>query len=283
MVDRINKCKDYYEILEISKEATKEEISKSYKKLALRLHPDKNGAPGAEDAFKKVSQAFSVLQDSSKRTQYNHRGFDAESSDAPSQYHRGYSSQGMDSMSPEELFEAFFGPGMGGGLRFSTGPMGMHMHNTRRQRTHNQNNERQQGRQNVEGGMFSTIIQLLPILLLLLFTLFGGKSEAAFSLYRDGGYTQEQSTEKYSVPYWTKGDFNRDYPARSNTLRRLEEDIEYQWYTVMTNQCKQEIAQKRKAQSYARYWGSAQDVDKAKNTRTPSCDQLRQRELYTPS
>lgn len=49
---RIKKCKDYYEILGVSKEATEAELKKQYKKLALQFHPDKNRAPGASEAFK---------------------------------------------------------------------------------------------------------------------------------------------------------------------------------------------------------------------------------------
>ena len=63
-VQRIKKCKDYYEILEVSKDATDAELKKKYRKLALALHPDKNKAPGASEAFKAVGNAFAVLSDS---------------------------------------------------------------------------------------------------------------------------------------------------------------------------------------------------------------------------
>lgn len=54
MVNQIKRCKDYYEVLNVTKESTDSEIKKSYKKLALQLHPDKNHAPGAVEAFKTV-------------------------------------------------------------------------------------------------------------------------------------------------------------------------------------------------------------------------------------
>lgn len=51
----ILKQKDYYEILGVSKTASEEEIKKAYRKLSLKVHPDKNKAPKSTEAFKKVS------------------------------------------------------------------------------------------------------------------------------------------------------------------------------------------------------------------------------------
>ena len=51
-VNRIRKTKDFYDVLGISKSATDDDIKRAYRKLALKLHPDKNQAKGADEAFK---------------------------------------------------------------------------------------------------------------------------------------------------------------------------------------------------------------------------------------
>ena len=75
LVKRINGCEDYYAILGISdKSCSEDTIKRSYKKLALKLHPDKCKVRGAEDAFKAVSRAFSCLSDPQKRRSYDRFG-----------------------------------------------------------------------------------------------------------------------------------------------------------------------------------------------------------------
>jgi len=66
--------RDYYEVLDINKNATKEEIKSSYRKLALQYHPDRNKSPDAEERFKEISEAYAVLSDDEKRRQYDSFG-----------------------------------------------------------------------------------------------------------------------------------------------------------------------------------------------------------------
>ena len=59
-VKKIKQCKDYYEILGCTKEATDSDLKKAYRKLALQFHPDKNKCPGASEAFKGIHFPFSL-------------------------------------------------------------------------------------------------------------------------------------------------------------------------------------------------------------------------------
>ena len=67
--------RDYYEVLGITKSASKEEIKKAYRKLALKYHPDKNkGDKGAEEKFKEGSEAYHVLSDDKRKANYDQFG-----------------------------------------------------------------------------------------------------------------------------------------------------------------------------------------------------------------
>lgn len=108
---------DYYKVLGVDKSACLDEIKKAYKKLALKFHPDKNQAPGADEAFKIISVAFSVLGDEEKRRNFDRFGAAAGSSNmnnsgfaSPFGGHTGaaFNFNGQE-ISPEELFNLFFG------------------------------------------------------------------------------------------------------------------------------------------------------------------------------
>lgn len=110
-IKNVTRCgDDYYAILGISKTASDDDIKKAYRKLALRLHPDKCKEDGAEEAFKRVGEAFSVLSDSQKRATYDQCGVEGL---------RGGGGGGPGGINPEDIFEAFFGgQGFHGGTTF---------------------------------------------------------------------------------------------------------------------------------------------------------------------
>jgi DnaJ domain len=63
--------KDYYRIMNLSREASEDEIKRSYRKLAIRYHPDKNPSLEAENVFKEINEAYEVLSDPGKKFQYD--------------------------------------------------------------------------------------------------------------------------------------------------------------------------------------------------------------------
>jgi molecular chaperone DnaJ len=108
--------RDYYEILEITREETADGIKKSYRKLAVRYHPDKNpGDKTAEEKFKELSEAYEALSDPQKRAaydQYGHAAFDPRQRAS-----RGGGAGGGGFHDPFDIFREVFG-GQGGGSIF---------------------------------------------------------------------------------------------------------------------------------------------------------------------
>ena len=116
--------RDYYEVLDIAKTATADEIKKAYRKKAIQYHPDRNpGDKEAEEKFKEAAEAYEVLSNPDKKARYDQYGFagvDGAAGGGTGGY-GGYSGQGM---SMDDIFSMFgdifgghsgFGGGFGGG------------------------------------------------------------------------------------------------------------------------------------------------------------------------
>jgi molecular chaperone DnaJ len=111
--------RDYYEVLNVQRNASKDEIKDAYRKLAMQYHPDRNKSPKAEEKFKEISEAYAVLSDDEKKQQYDmlgHAGFDQR-------YSREDIFRGADFNSIfrdlggggfGDIFRYFFGGGFGG-------------------------------------------------------------------------------------------------------------------------------------------------------------------------
>jgi molecular chaperone DnaJ len=103
--------RDYYDILGVNKSASKDEIKKAYRTTAFKYHPDKNpGDKVAEEKFKEASEAYSVLSDDKKKTNYDQFGHAAFESGGGG----GQGFGGFDASSFSDIFEDFFSDFTGG-------------------------------------------------------------------------------------------------------------------------------------------------------------------------
>ncbi|KAI8350847.1 hypothetical protein B0O80DRAFT_127919 [Mortierella sp. GBAus27b] len=232
---------DFYKILGVNKDATDTEIKKAYRKLALQMHPDKNSAPGADEAFKIVSKAFTVLSDPDKRAIFDQHGpdeghssgvnYDRSGPSGPRFAHgrRGANMNGYgEEISPEELFNMFFR----GGSFSSSGSFPSHTyagarhrpyqspHHQQRQQFYRQHYQQQrQQRADANGEDFSGLLKLLPVILLIILSVYSNylfpdsptHSDPSsplrdFSLRPKTNYLTPRHTTLRNVPYFVNED-----------------------------------------------------------------------------
>lgn len=100
-------ARDLYEILQVPRDATQEEIRRAYRRLAREHHPDVSGDPASEERFKEVSAAYEILSDPEKRRRYD-------------MYGQGGGADAFPFADVADIFEAFFGAGSFGRRRQPT-------------------------------------------------------------------------------------------------------------------------------------------------------------------
>ena len=190
----------HYRVLGLERTATESEIKKAYRKLSLKVHPDKNSAPHADEAFKAVGLAYATLSDSQKRTIYDRYGEEDPDNmgggGGPGPFGGMGRRGGGDHMhgqevSPEEIFNMFFGGGMPAGMNGGMGGPGFRMHTTgfgpgfhfqaggprpRRPAAQRGQREREQPG-SVNLGM---LFQLMPLIFILLMSFFSSDSSSEY-------------------------------------------------------------------------------------------------------
>lgn len=113
--------RDYYEVLEVSKTASADEIKKAYRKKAIQYHPDKNpGDKEAEEKFKEAAEAYDVLSNPDKRAKYDQFGFEGLNAGTGGFGGGGFGGFSGQSMSMDDIF-SMFGDIFGGGGGFGGG------------------------------------------------------------------------------------------------------------------------------------------------------------------
>jgi molecular chaperone DnaJ len=103
--------RDYYQVLEVPRNATPDDLRRAYRRLAKQYHPDVNKEPGAEEHFKEINEAYAVLSDEERRAAYDRFGH-AGVQGIPTDFDFGFG----------DLFDEFFGFGMGRSRRSRRAP-----------------------------------------------------------------------------------------------------------------------------------------------------------------
>ncbi|KAL9259821.1 Chaperone protein dnaJ 49-like protein [Drosera capensis] len=248
LIRQINKHKDYYAVLGVEKTCSVEEVRKAYRKLSLKVHPDKNKAPGSEEAFKKVSKAFKCLSEEESRRQYDQTGpvedYEYNQQHNVRRRRRATNDFYDDEFDPDEIFRAFFGQTrvFGNTHVFRTGGMGP------------------QNRAAGNGGQPSPMIllQLLPFLVIVLLA-YLPFSEPVYSLQKNYSYPIPRVTERYGVEFYVKSvDFDRTYPVGSAARINIEDNVIEEYKNLLRRYCHIELQR--------RQW--------SRNMPTPHCDKL---------
>ena len=275
---------NYYSILGLSLPSSstppsESDIKAAYRKMALKFHPDKNHAPEAEEAFKKVSTAFQCLSDERKKNQYDQSGYDdgvgrATTGAARNAGQQYYSRE--EDISPEEIFNMFFS---GGGVY----NMGGRRVFTRRRYPAQQPAGGAGGQQQQAGPSVMQFIHFLPLLLLFVFSFLSSPSSdesLPFSLSRSQSFSQLRKTAGSDLQYFVTPSFTYQYARDKRQLHAVEQRVETEWLKRWRTECEKEkkelsrleATMKKKRGQQLNEW--MDKVEEFRDKKMPNCESL---------
>lgn len=300
-VERILKAKEggrgaHYRVMGIAPNATETEIKKAYRKTAIKVHPDKNSAPHADEAFKAVGLAYATLSDSQKRAIYDRYG--EEDPD-----NRGGGMGGMrrgpggvnfrpgQEVNPEDIFNMFFGGGMGGMHR---GPGGVHFSTNfggngfRQQQQQQQRRRPGQRPQEPDPPGLANLIQLLPFLVIMLLSFFnmnndysggdGGSGNGNnkspglnryFTLHSVDPFVnplQTKLTAVKDIPYFVDTKFMRTLYRDRYQLAQVERMVERAYENYLVDECNNQRRHKKSLLKEAQDKATEEEIEVARRT-----------------
>lgn len=297
-VERILKAKEggrgaHYRIMGIAKDATEKEIKKAYRKIAIKVHPDKNSAPKADEAFKAIGLAYATLSDPQKRTIYDRYGEedpDNRGGGMGGGMRRGPGGvhfRGGQDVNPEDIFNMFFGGGMGGG-GMHRGPGGVHFSSNFGGMPFRQQHQQQQrggGQPQQEAPGLANLIQLLPLLIILLLSFFNIGNQIPTSgtvgSYKSPGLNKyfalsskdpfnnplfTKLTKVKDIPYFVDANFLRTHNRDRYNLAQVERMVERAYENYLVEECNGQRRYKKSSLVEAQKKPTQQEIDLARKT-----------------
>lgn len=253
-----------------------------------------------------ISKAFTVLSDPQKKAIYDAGGGDPEQRGGGGGRHpgfSGFSSQGFgaspfgEEVSPEDLFNMFFGGGGGGGVNMANlhrqggsfsfgGPAGFSSATFVgpgfRARTFNTAQAQQQYQPQQKSG-WSIFLQILPLILLFGYTMFSGlltDETPIFSFQSTSVYSQPRMTSSHHVPYYVEPNAFKPYLANNYKLSKVEQQVEFDWRQSLQHACLNERKQQQIKLNNARgvfgFMGrDEKQYQEALNLQLRNCEELK--------